>query len=139
MGKIYKYTTYSSHGHYGTNCLFSAILNYIAMIPVGILMGIFYIIGKILEPIFGSDFVKKTEKKSTSDETPKDNLELKTDIKTEDEIEKISSIPKTIFKKSVRCPLCANAMILRKGPYGKFYGCSMYPKCKGILKVRSKK
>ncbi len=30
------------------------------------------------------------------------------------------------------CPLCQNKMILRKGSKGDFYGCSTYPKCKGL-------
>lgn len=29
------------------------------------------------------------------------------------------------------CPICGSAMILRKGRYGKFYGCMKYPYCKG--------
>ena len=28
------------------------------------------------------------------------------------------------------CPNCGNKMILRKGPFGEFWGCSNYPKCK---------
>lgn len=137
MGGNYKYRTYSSHGSYGTNCLLSAVLNYIAMIPVGILMGIIYIIGKISEPIFGSDFVK--EKKIISVEPLKEDSMVEECIKKEDNPQKILLPSKIIFKKSLRCPLCSNPMILRNGPYGKFYGCSMYPKCKGISKIRSKK
>lgn len=36
-------------------------------------------------------------------------------------------------KKSVKssvCPNCGGPLILRKGAYGKFYGCSNFPKCK---------
>lgn len=33
-----------------------------------------------------------------------------------------------------KCPECGSKMYLRKGPFGEFYGCSRYPKCKGILK-----
>jgi DNA topoisomerase-1 len=29
------------------------------------------------------------------------------------------------------CPLCGKAMVIRSGRYGKFLGCSGYPKCKG--------
>lgn len=28
------------------------------------------------------------------------------------------------------CPACGGTLILRKGKYGKFYGCSNYPTCK---------
>ena len=29
-----------------------------------------------------------------------------------------------------KCPFCGNELILRKGKYGEFWGCSAYPKCK---------
>ncbi len=32
------------------------------------------------------------------------------------------------------CPRCGNKLVEREGQYGKFYGCSDYPKCKFILK-----
>ena len=28
------------------------------------------------------------------------------------------------------CPRCEGALVVRDGPYGKFYGCSNYPRCK---------
>jgi very-short-patch-repair endonuclease len=37
---------------------------------------------------------------------------------------------------NVSCPRCGNAMVLRKGRYGKFYGCSRYPFCKGTRNIR---
>lgn len=33
------------------------------------------------------------------------------------------------------CPRCNSKMILRKGKYGKFYGCSKFPYCRGTRKV----
>jgi DNA-directed RNA polymerase subunit RPC12/RpoP len=30
-----------------------------------------------------------------------------------------------------QCPQCGSKMFLRNGRYGKFYGCSRYPMCKG--------
>jgi len=32
------------------------------------------------------------------------------------------------------CPRCGNKLVEREGQYGKFYGCSNYPKCKFISK-----
>ena len=32
------------------------------------------------------------------------------------------------------CPHCKSPLVLRKGKYGEFYGCSNYPKCKYIKK-----
>ena len=34
----------------------------------------------------------------------------------------------------VECPLCGAPMKMRKGPYGAFWGCTNYPRCKGIKK-----
>jgi hypothetical protein len=31
---------------------------------------------------------------------------------------------------SGRCPRCGGSLVLRKGKFGKFYGCSNYPQCK---------
>ena len=28
------------------------------------------------------------------------------------------------------CPLCGEKLVIRNGRYGKFIGCSSYPKCK---------
>ena len=35
---------------------------------------------------------------------------------------------------SGKCPRCGGDLILRHGPYGPFYGCSNYPRCRYILK-----
>ena len=32
------------------------------------------------------------------------------------------------------CPLCGGELVRRSGQYGRFYGCSNYPRCKYILK-----
>ena len=38
---------------------------------------------------------------------------------------------KQIEKRNInKCPLCGGNLILRKGKYSKFYGCSNYPKCR---------
>ena len=31
---------------------------------------------------------------------------------------------------SGHCPLCGGYLVERKGKFGKFYGCSNYPKCR---------
>ncbi len=35
------------------------------------------------------------------------------------------------------CPECGAPMILRKGSYGSFYGCSKFPKCRGIINIKN--
>jgi len=42
--------------------------------------------------------------------------------------------PNTSTEKGKLCPVCNSVMILRNGKYGKFYGCSRYPYCKGRRK-----
>lgn len=37
------------------------------------------------------------------------------------------------------CPKCGNPLILRKGQYGEFYGCSGYPQCKFKKSTMNKK
>ena len=44
--------------------------------------------------------------------------------------------PKKITKK---CPDCGNELLIRKGFYGEFIGCSNYPKCKHTERINSKK
>ena len=36
---------------------------------------------------------------------------------------------------SPSCPECKSTMLLREGKYGKFWGCSAYPMCDGLLKI----
>ena len=38
-------------------------------------------------------------------------------------------------KEGPPCPLCKGKTTLRNGPYGPFYGCLRYPKCKGKVKA----
>ena len=47
----------------------------------------------------------------------------------------VQNVNKSIYIKerkidSMVCPKCDGALVLRNGSYGKFYGCSKYPKCK---------
>lgn len=38
-------------------------------------------------------------------------------------------------KRVPQCPVCGENMVYRKGPYGEFWGCSKYPKCKGTRQM----
>lgn len=35
----------------------------------------------------------------------------------------------------VTCPTCAEQMVIKKGKYGEFLGCSKYPECKTVLNI----
>ena len=48
--------------------------------------------------------------------------------------EKVKKEKKVVILSEYDCPKCKTAkMVKRKGKFGDFYGCSTYPKCKGIL------
>ncbi len=38
----------------------------------------------------------------------------------------------------IKCPDCGSKMLIKLGRYGKFYSCSKYPECKGILSLDEK-
>ena len=47
-------------------------------------------------------------------------------------LDKKQTVKKTsIVDTNVQCPQCSSGMVLRNGRYGKFYGCSNYPRCRG--------
>ena len=55
-----------------------------------------------------------------------------------DEVENAIKSVKTSSSREMSnevCPICGAPMIVRKGQYGKFLGCSKYPKCKGVKKI----
>ena len=48
----------------------------------------------------------------------------------------LNSIEKQyIVNENIKCPNCGSVMYLRLGKFGEFYGCSNYPKCKGIVNI----
>ena len=55
-------------------------------------------------------------------------LSHESELTAEDHISSVLKDKRNIAAKI--CPRCAGKLILRKGPYGEFYGCSNYPECK---------
>ena len=55
------------------------------------------------------------------------SLSVKDRAVKKEHVNKIKNYKKEGKKK---CPLCNSGLILRSGKYGKFWGCSNYPKCK---------
>lgn len=51
--------------------------------------------------------------------------------------QKTASIQTTKESNGSHCPKCNSAMRLRKGKYGKFYGCSKFPYCRGTREYRA--
>lgn len=61
-------------------------------------------------------------------------------VDTYDKTEHIKSIKKLIQKRKSniqdnKCPQCGEKLVLRNGKYGKFLGCTTYPKCKFIRNI----
>jgi len=56
--------------------------------------------------------------------------------KTEDEKAQEKEIKKEIGQE--KCELCGAPMVIKKGRYGMFLGCSGYPDCKNIKKIENK-
>ena len=46
---------------------------------------------------------------------------------------KQNQVRRNIAVANCKCPRCGGNLVLRKGKYGQFYGCSNYPQCKYIL------
>jgi DNA topoisomerase-1 len=40
-----------------------------------------------------------------------------------------------VAQSEIRCPQCGAPMVLKDGKFGRFYGCSNYPKCKGTQAI----
>ena len=55
---------------------------------------------------------------------------------TEEEKKKEDELAETT--KGELCPICGKAMLVKKGRFGYFLGCSDYPACKGISKIWNK-
>ena len=78
------------------------------------------------------------------DDRYKDDSELKTALKLKDDTKshtkpKIQQVPEPTSHIQL-CPRCNSKMVLRTARQGmyagrQFYGCSQYPKCKGIVNI----
>ncbi len=42
-----------------------------------------------------------------------------------------------VVAEGIKCDICGSDMYIRDGKYGKFYGCSQYPKCNGVKLIES--
>jgi ssDNA-binding Zn-finger/Zn-ribbon topoisomerase 1 len=78
---------------------------------------------KVLKEFYDESLKTGTDKvcMSCKKRTTKDSFQTKAVLNTSTEKGKL-------------CPVCNSAMVLRNGKYGKFYGCSRYPYCKGTRK-----
>lgn len=55
-------------------------------------------------------------------------------IEHKEKLKQMKASQKELEEKKL-CPYCKNPLVLRKGKYGDFYGCSNYPKCRYTQKI----
>jgi len=58
------------------------------------------------------------------------NIEEKTEDLTRDEFKILGDAPKDI-----KCPECGSPMHIKLGKYGRFYSCTKWPDCKGMMSI----
>lgn len=63
---------------------------------------------------------------------------IQTFVKINSKTDTQSDTNKTIQKPKYICPKCGDNLIIKKGKYGAFIGCSNYPYCKYTRKLNSK-
>lgn len=51
---------------------------------------------------------------------------------------KYDEVKKIVEKSDEKCPECKSPMLVRMSRFGKFLGCSTFPKCRGIKKIEEK-
>ena len=78
---------------------------------------------------YGQDVLSVEEMKSAYDAL----LNAKSNISTEQHIQNVKQ--QKINVERGYCPRCGSKLIIKKGKYGEFWGCSNYPKCKFIKNI----
>lgn len=62
-----------------------------------------------------------------------DNKSTQTDFSHEKDIKKLKKENEEKIKLNI-CPKCGGKLVEREGKYGKFIGCSNFPKCRFVVK-----
>jgi hypothetical protein len=104
-------------------------------------------VNTITDVVYTSRLIRTIKRytSSTLSETEKENIYKKINalnrIATYDKRQHIKAIKQRIEKRenSIRennCPQCGGGLILRKGKFGDFLGCTNYPKCTNTIKLQ---
>jgi len=64
------------------------------------------------------------------------NIDKKVEKSFENTPQKLDDVLSFNISDKILCPECNSKMILRKGQYGEFYGCTKYPDCKGKRQLK---
>lgn len=94
---------------------------------IGIFIGCWWI---IIPLVLGS--IENIKEKITKRKNKEDNKKIESSIKQLNKNLKVSNIEneRRIENDKYICPLCQGEVIIKKGKYGLFWGCSNYPRCK---------
>ena len=76
-----------------------------------------------LPPLYGAEELREIA----------DRLEPLTDVDADAKAKHIADIRDA--QESTTCPFCGSELVMRRGKYGAFWGCSSYPKCKFKRKI----
>ena len=66
------------------------------------------------------------------------NKSKETDFNHTRDIKKLEKLNEEKIKENI-CPRCGSKLVEREGKYGKFIGCSNFPKCRFVTKICSDK
>lgn len=106
------------------------------IVPTELAVKLINFLDKHFSELVNSDYTANLEK--SLDKIAEGKLDRITFLKIfyknlEEDIDKVSPIiPEKI------CPECGSKLVVRKGRYGMFLGCSNYPKCNHIEKLETK-
>lgn len=86
---------------------------------------------KLLETIktYNSEVLTDKEIKDSLNKVLESMSTIRQDIKTH-----VKNIKDTLEENKKTCPKCKSELVERTGAYGKFFGCSSYPKCRYTYK-----
>lgn len=107
------------------------------MVPTDLAIKLIEFMDKYFNDLVDSSYTADLEKSldKIADGKLKDKIFL-TEFydKLEDDVSKIKTSSPVITDKI--CPECGNKLVVRKGKYGNFLGCTGYPKCKYLEKLK---
>lgn len=110
-----------------------------AIVPTDLGVDLSHFLDKSFGDIINVSYTRELEKDLDLIAKGKaDSIDFLTDFykKLEENINKVIG---TNSQETMTCPDCGSKMYIRKGPYGTFWGCSNYPKCKKIIPINNKK
>ena len=99
------------------------------------IIGIFFLSIFVIIPLFGEIYYSIRDKYFDRKKESIENSEVKIIPKENCDVNKINNVNE---KNEYICPRCSGKLIIKNGRYGKFIGCSNYPRCKYTKSLKKK-